>query len=42
MDIFKLNDEEFDKKLDEIFESIDKEETFKELIECNLEVNDNE
>jgi len=25
MDIFKLNDEKFNKKLDEIFEGIDKE-----------------
>ena len=25
MDIFKLNDEKFNKKLDEIFEEIDKE-----------------
>ncbi len=42
MDIFKLNDEEFDKKLDEIFENIDKEDLFQELIECGLEVNNNE
>lgn len=42
MDIFKLNDEEFDKKLDEIFENIDTEELFQELIECDLEVNNNE
>lgn len=42
MDIFKLNDEEFNKKLDEIFEDIDKEELFQELIECGLEVNSNE
>lgn len=42
MDIFELNDEEFDKKLDEIFANIDKEELFRELIECGLEVNNNE
>lgn len=42
MDIFELNDEEFDKKLDEIFENIDTEELFQELIECGLEVNNNE
>ena len=42
MDIFKLNDEEFDKKLDEIFENIDTEELFQELIECGLAVNNNE
>jgi hypothetical protein len=42
MDIFELNDDEFDKKLDEIFENIDTEELFQELIECGLEVNNNE
>ena len=42
MDIFKLNDKEFDKKLDEIFANIDKEDLFQELIECGLEVNNNE
>lgn len=42
MDIFELNDDEFDKKLDEIFENIDTEELFQELIECGLEVNTNE
>ncbi len=42
MNIFELNDEEFDKKLDEIFSKIDKEKLLQELIECGLEVNNNE
>lgn len=42
MNIFELNDEEFDKKLDEIFSKIDKEDLFQELIKCGLEVNNNE
>lgn len=42
MDIFDLSIGEFNKKLDEIFANIDKEELFQELIECGLEVNNNE
>lgn len=42
MDIFDLSIGEFNKKLDEIFENIDTEELFQELIECGLEVNNNE
>lgn len=42
MNIFEYEGEEFDKKLDEIFENIDTEDLFQELIECGLEVNNNE
>lgn len=42
MNIFEYEGEEFDKKLDEIFENIDTEDLFQELIECGLEVNSNE
>ncbi len=38
MNIFEYDGEEFDKKLDEIFANIDKEELKKELIECGLEI----
>lgn len=38
MNIFELEGEEFDKKLDEIFSNINKEELKKELIECGLEI----
>ncbi len=38
MNIFEYDGEEFDKKLDDIFESITKEQLKKELIECGLEI----
>lgn len=38
MDIFDYDREEFDKKLDNIFENISSEELIKELIECRLEI----
>lgn len=38
MDIFDYDGEEFDKKLDDIFENISTEELIKELIECGLEI----
>lgn len=36
MNIFEYEGKEFDKKLDEIFSNINKEELKKELIECGL------
>jgi len=36
MNIFEYDGEEFDKKLDEIFENINIEELKKELVECGL------
>ena len=38
MNIFEYDGEEFDKKLDEIFKNINKEQLKKELIECGLEI----
>ena len=38
MNIFEYDGEEFDKKLEEIFQNIDKEQLKKELIECGLEI----
>ena len=38
MNIFEYEGEEFDKKLDEIFANIDKEELKRELIDCGLEI----
>ncbi len=38
MNIFEYDGKEFDKKLNEIFENIDKEQLKKELIECGLEI----
>ena len=38
MDIFDYDGEEFEKKLDDIFENISTEELIKELIECGLEI----
>lgn len=38
MNIFEYDGDEFDKKLDEIFANIDKEQLKKELIECGLEI----
>jgi len=41
MNIFKYVGKEFDKKLDEIFANIDKDELKKELIECGLKIRSN-
>lgn len=38
MNIFEYDGEEFDKKLDEIFKNVNKEQLKKELIECGLEI----
>lgn len=38
MNIFEYEGEEFDKKLDEIFANVNKEELKRELIECGLEI----
>lgn len=38
MNIFDYNGKEFDKKLDNIFNNIDKDNLMKELIDCGLEV----
>ena len=38
MNIFEYDGEEFDKKLEEIFKDINKDELKKELIECGLEI----
>ena len=38
MNIFDYKGKEFDKKLDEIFNNIDKEKLKQELIECGLEI----
>lgn len=38
MNIFEYNGEEFDKKLDEIFKNINREQLKKDLIECGLEI----
>lgn len=39
MNIFEYNDKEYDKKLEEIFSNIDKEQLKKDLISCGLEIN---
>ncbi len=39
MNIFEYDGEEFDKKLDEIFDKIDSNELKKELLECGLVIN---
>ncbi len=41
MNIFEYEGKEFDKKLDEIFNNISKEELKNELIECGLVINTN-
>ena len=41
MNIFEYEGEEFDKKIDEIFDKIDSSTLKKDLIECGLVVNDN-
>ncbi len=41
MNIFKYEGKEFDKKLDELFDNISKEELKSELIECGLVINTN-
>lgn len=38
MNIFDYNEEEFNKKLEEIFKNISSEKLIKELIECGLEI----
>lgn len=38
MNIFEYEGKEFDKKLDEIFKNINKENLKRELIECGLEI----
>lgn len=38
MNIFEYDGEEFDKRLDELFNSIDKEKLKRELVECGLEI----
>lgn len=38
MNIFDYEGEEFDKKLEELFQNIDKEQFKKELVECGLEI----
>ena len=38
MNIFEYDGEEFDKRLDELFNSIDKEQLKRELVECGLEI----
>ena len=41
MNIFEYNGKEIDKKLDEIFANISKDELKKELIKCGLEIRSN-
>ena len=38
MNIFEYNDKEYDKKLEEIFSNIDREQLKKDLISCGLEI----
>lgn len=38
MDIFDYDEEEFNKKLEEIFKNISSDELIKELIGCGLEI----
>ena len=40
MNIFNLDDKEFDKKINEIFDNINPEELLEELVECGLKIND--
>lgn len=41
MNIFKYEGKEFDKKIDELFNNISKEELKNDLIECGLVINTN-
>ena len=41
MNIFKYEGKEFDRKLDEIFKKINKDQLKRELIECGLEIKKN-
>lgn len=41
MNIFKYKGKEFDKKIDELFNNISKEELKNDLIECGLVINTN-
>ena len=38
MNIFEYDGEEFDRKLEELFQNIEKEQLKKELVECGLEI----
>lgn len=38
MNIFSLDEKEFDKKIDEIFDNIDPETLMKDLVSCGLKV----